>query len=86
MRQKISEFIKYLDEQKTIHGDIEMDLEKDIFELDIGLLVRESIIEAFVMEELDEFVAEYLEQLTQEQIESIQVYEPMIEKDTNVSC
>lgn len=52
-----------------------MDLEKDIFELDIGLLVRESIIEAFGMEELDEFVAEYLEQLKQEQIDSIRVYE-----------
>lgn len=52
-----------------------MDLEKDIFELDIGLLVRESILEALDGEELDEFVAEYLEQLTQEQIDSIRVYE-----------
>ena len=33
--------------------------------------------------ELDEFVAEFLEQLTQEQIESIRVYEPIIEGDTN---
>lgn len=57
-----------------------MDLEKDIFELDIGLLVRESILEAFGMEELDEFVAEYLEQLTQEQIESIKGYETIIEQ------
>lgn len=52
-----------------------MDLEKDILELDIGLLVKESIMEALDGEELDEFVAEYLEQLTQEQIESIKVYE-----------
>lgn len=55
-----------------------MDLEKDIFELDIELLVKESIIEALATEELvelDEFVTEYLEQLTQEQIESIRVYE-----------
>lgn len=63
-----------------------MDLEKDIFDLDIGLLVREIIIEAFAMEELDEFVAEYLEQLTQEQIESIKVYEPIIGENTNGSC
>lgn len=63
-----------------------MDLEKDIFELDIELLVKESIIEALATEELvelDEFVTEYLEQLTQEQIESIRVYEPIIEGDTN---
>ena len=33
--------------------------------------------------ELDEFVAEFLEQLTQEQIESIKVYEPIIEGGTN---
>lgn len=52
-----------------------MDLEKDILELDIGLLVKESIMEALDGEELDEFVAEYLEQLAQEQIESIKVYE-----------
>lgn len=52
-----------------------MDLEKDILELDIGLLVKESIMEALDGEELDEFVTEYLEQLTQEQIESIKVYE-----------
>lgn len=52
-----------------------MDLEKDILELDIGLLVKESIMEALDGEELDEFVAECLEQLTQEQIESIKVYE-----------
>lgn len=63
-----------------------MDLEKDIFELDIGLLVKESIIEALYGEELDEFVAEYLEQLAQEQIESIRVYEPIIEEVTNGSC
>lgn len=61
-----------------------MDLEKDILELDIGLLVKESIMEALDGEELDEFVAEYLEQLTQEQIDSIRVYEPIIEGDTNV--
>lgn len=43
-------------------------------------------MEALDMEELvelDEFVAEYLEQLTQEQIKSIKVYEPIIEGDTN---
>lgn len=58
-----------------------MDLEKDIFELDIGLLVKESIIEALNESvELDEFVAEYLEELTQERIESIKVYEPIIEQ------
>lgn len=57
-----------------------MDLEKDIFELDIGLLVKESIIEALEGEELDEFVAEYLEQLTQEQIDSIRVCELTIEE------
>ena len=33
--------------------------------------------------ELDEFVAEFLEQLTQEQIESIRVYELIIEEDIN---
>ena len=63
-----------------------MDLEKDIFELDIELLVKESIIEALATEELvelDEFVTEYLEQLTQEQIESIRVYELIIEEDIN---
>ena len=64
-----------------------MDLEKDIFELDIGLLVKESIIEALNESvELDEFVAEYLEELTQERIESIKVYEPIIEEVTNGSC
>lgn len=57
-----------------------MDLEKDIFDLDIGLLVKESIIEALDGEELDEFVTEYLEQLTQEQINSIRIYEPIIEQ------
>ena len=62
-----------------------MDLEKDIFELDIGLLVRESILEAFGMEEVDEFGAEYWDQITQEQIESIKVYELIIEEDTNGS-
>lgn len=34
--------------------------------------------------EVDKFVVEYLEQLTQEQIDSIRVYEPIIERDTNV--
>ncbi len=33
--------------------------------------------------ELDEFVAEFLEQLTQEQINSIRVYEVIIEEDIN---
>ena len=58
-----------------------MDLEKDIFELDIGLLVKESIIEALDGVELDEFVAKYLEQLKREQIDSIKVYEPITEEN-----
>lgn len=36
-----------------------MDLEKDILELDIGLLVKESIIEALADEDVSKEVVEY---------------------------